>query len=270
MPLIATNGIETHYEVVGDGIPVVFCHGLAGHCERELPWARSLAERGYQVVVYSARGHGLSTPIRDPASYTFELFRCDLEGLLDHLGFETAVLGGGSMGAAITLSYTLNNPARVRSLMQFGPAFGSQPISMVAGAFNIFADMINERGPDEAIDLLLDRLPLFADMARDDPGLIQDMRDQWNSHDRDSIVAAMKGVPADHPFDDIAALRSISIPTLIVAAPGDPIHPLTVAEEYHELIAGSRLEVVDLSPPLYRTPDRMASLMADFLATALA
>lgn len=275
MPFAETNGIKTHYEVVpaGEGGEmagrVVFCHGLAGHCERELPWAQILAKRGYEVVVYSARGHGKSTPVADPSLYEFSALTDDLDALLDHLGFETAVIGGGSMGAAITLSYTLAHPARVEALLQLGPAFGPEKLTVVAGGFAVFADFIEEHGPDAAIDMIAERIPMISDVAKEDPGLIDDMREQWNAHERDSIVAAMRGVPASHPFEDIAELESITVPTLIVAAPGDPVHPLAVAEEYERRIPKAKLEVVPLSPPIYRTPEKVAGLIGDFLDEAL-
>ncbi|RIK07460.1 MAG: hypothetical protein DCC49_10055 [Acidobacteria bacterium] len=268
MPFIDSGPVKLHYEESGTGAPVVFCHGLAGHCERELPWTRALAERGYRVVVYSARGHGKSSPLTNPDDYTFEAMRTDLARVMDALEIERAIVGGGSMGAATTLSFTLSAPDRVKALIQLGPAFGSAPIDMVAAGFSIFADYIDEHGANEAIDKLIETVPLIEAMAAEDPGMIDDMREQWNSHVPSSIVAAMRGVPKSRPFTEITELESVSAPTLIVASAGDPIHPLAVAEEYSRYIPNSELRQVPLSPPLYRDPQTLAALVGEFCDVA--
>lgn len=265
---IDSCSVRLHYEESGEGTPVVFCHGLGGHCERELPWTRELSAMGYRVVVYSARGHGKSTPLKNPGDYAFEAMRADLARVMDTLNIERAVVGGGSMGAATTLSFTLNFPERVSALIQLGPAFGSAPIDMVAAGFSIFADYIEEHGVDQAIDKLIENVPLIAAMAVEDPGMISDLREQWNSHEPSSLVAAMRGVPQSRPFSDITDLESIGVATLIVASAGDPVHPLAVAEEYARHIPNSNLRQVPLSPPLYRDPQALATLVGEFCGMA--
>lgn len=264
MPFIDSGSVRLHYEENGEGAPVVFCHGLGGHCDRELPWTRKLADRGYRVVVYSARGHGKSTPLSDPGDYTFEAMRADLARVMDALKIESAIVGGGSMGAATTLAFTLNTPERVNALIQLGPAFGSAPIDMVAAGFSIFADYIEEHGVNQAIDNLVENVPEIKAMAAEDPGMIDDLREQWNSHVPSSLIAAMRGVPQSRPFADITDLDSINVATLIVASAGDPVHPLAVAEEYARHIPNSILKQVPLSPPLYRDPEALATLVGEF------
>lgn len=264
MPFIDSGSVKLHYEENGDGPPVVFCHGLGGHCEREIPWTRILSDRGYRVVVYSARGHGKSTPLQDPADFTFEAMRTDLAEVMDALDIERAIVGGGSMGAATTLSFVLNTSPRASALIQLGPAFGSAPIDMVAAGFSIFADYIEEHGVNKAIDNLVENVPLIGQMAAEDPGMIDDLREQWNSHEPSSLVAAMRGVPRSRPFTDIATLDSIDVPTLIVGSAGDAIHPLAVAEEYARHIPNSIFREVPLSPPLYRDPQALAALVGEF------
>ena len=34
MPFLEREGIQFHYEISGDGPPVVFCHGLTGNLEQ--------------------------------------------------------------------------------------------------------------------------------------------------------------------------------------------------------------------------------------------
>lgn len=264
MPLIEANDLQLDYAEIGQGAPVVFCHGLAGSYPRELPWAKILGKHGYKVVLFSARGHGKSTPVFDPEAYTFQAMVEDLRAVMDRLELEKAVVGGGSMGAATSLGFALKYPERLKALIQLGPAFGADRPEFVSAAFTIFADLIEEYGVDQAIDRISKNLPFLNDLTQMDPGIIQDMKDQWNTHDLASIVAAMRGVLKSRPFRDISELESINVPTLIVSSPDDPIHPMTVAEEYSRRIPDSELKVVPLSPPIYRRPAELAELIRRF------
>lgn len=269
MPHIPTNGISTHYEIIGEGRPVVFAHGLGGAADREVEWAGHAAESGYQIIVYSARGHGKSTPVTDPSLYSFDNFTDDLLALIDHLEIDDATFGGGSMGAAITLAFTLRHPERVKALMQFGPAFGEDSTGPVGDAFAMFADVVETEGVDRAIDLIISSLPDLQKRVANDPGMIDDLREQWSMHEPASFVAAMRGVPRGHPFNRLEDLESISVPTLIVATEEDPIHPMSVAKAYHKRIPSSELLAVEPDPPLYRRPKDMAAVVTDFLDRAL-
>src|ERR1700752_2377037 len=68
-----------------------------------LPLATELAERGTRVVTLDLLGHGLSDRPEDMASYSMPLFAGQVLALLDHLGVESAIVGGTSLGANVTL-----------------------------------------------------------------------------------------------------------------------------------------------------------------------
>lgn len=89
------DGAVIHYEVGGEGPPVVFAHGLGGN---HLSWwqsAPAFAEF-HKVVAFSHRGFAPSTTpggVPDPT-----LYASDLLALLDHLAIPKAVIIGQSMG----------------------------------------------------------------------------------------------------------------------------------------------------------------------------
>jgi 3-oxoadipate enol-lactonase len=105
-------GSELYYEVEGDGIPVVLVHGLAldrRMWDNQVPALADLAT----VIRYDARGFGRSTRDAEiPYSHADDLWL-----LLDHLGLESAVLVGLSMGGRIVVEATLAAPERVRALV---------------------------------------------------------------------------------------------------------------------------------------------------------
>ncbi|OGL16550.1 MAG: hypothetical protein A3G97_05350 [Candidatus Rokubacteria bacterium RIFCSPLOWO2_12_FULL_69_21] len=124
MPTAVLNGIRLYYEVHGQGTPLVLMHGFAGTAESWKPQIPDLSAR-YRLILYDARGHWRSESPRSADLYSHELFAEDLRALLDHLGAETAVVGGLSMGGVIALTFYFAHPQRVRALIlaDTGPGF---------------------------------------------------------------------------------------------------------------------------------------------------
>jgi 3-oxoadipate enol-lactonase len=105
-------GGELYYEVEGDGVPVVLVHGHALDTrmwDDQLPALADVA----RVVRYDVRGFGRSTRDADTEySHADDLWR-----LADHLGIESAVLVGLSMGGRIVTEAALAARERVRALV---------------------------------------------------------------------------------------------------------------------------------------------------------
>ena len=114
MPHAELNGARIYYEVQGEGIPLVLSHGGWTDTSHWLPNVGPLAKR-WQVVVWDRRGCGRSSGSGD--GHTWQRWRDDLCGLLDHLGIESAYIGGCSYGAMLSLELTLERPHLVRALI---------------------------------------------------------------------------------------------------------------------------------------------------------
>jgi hypothetical protein len=70
VPHFVNDGLALHYEVHGEGAPVVLLHGGAVSFERNYAmfgWIERLNERGFQVVGLDFRGHGGSDKPHDAA-----------------------------------------------------------------------------------------------------------------------------------------------------------------------------------------------------------
>jgi N-formylmaleamate deformylase len=94
------NGIHIHYHHTGgDKPPLVLSHGLT---DNGLCWTRAalVLEEHYDVIMYDARGHGLSdTPA---TGYGAQERAADLAGFIEALGLSKPYLMGHSMGADTT------------------------------------------------------------------------------------------------------------------------------------------------------------------------
>ena len=114
MPHAEVNGAQIYYELHGDGRPLVLSHGGWTDTSQWLPNVGPLSSR-FQVVTWDRRGCGRSS---DPGEgHTWQIWRDDLRGLLDHLGIEGAYLGGNSYGALLSLELALEWPDLVRALV---------------------------------------------------------------------------------------------------------------------------------------------------------
>ena len=78
------------------------------------------------------------------------------------------------------------------------------------------------------------------------------LRQRLAAHEHPAAVAdALEAVPRSRPFEDIAQLQAIDVPTIVVASrdEADPGHPLAVGERYAQAIPQAQLLVEDAGPP---------------------
>jgi len=114
VPHAEVNGARLYYEEHGEGVPLVLSHGGWTDTDHWLPTVGPLS-RHWRVVLWDRRGCGRSS---DPGEgHTWELWRDDLRGLLDHLEIDSAYAGGCSYGALLSLELALAWPRTVRALV---------------------------------------------------------------------------------------------------------------------------------------------------------
>lgn len=114
MPKTIVNGINIHYQCMGQGADVVMIHGIASNLALWLNIQRALLDE-FRVTVYDLRGHGYSD--MPPKGYTSADMAADLNFLLDNLGIEKNHLVGHSFGGLVALHYTVLHPGRVDKLV---------------------------------------------------------------------------------------------------------------------------------------------------------
>ncbi len=109
------HGTQLHYEVRGEGEPLLLVQGMSGtHVSWGEPFLAALEAAGLQTCSYDHRGIGHSAAWGEPFSIA-DLAE-DAAGLLDHLGWERAHVLGISMGGMVAQELALRHPDRVRTL----------------------------------------------------------------------------------------------------------------------------------------------------------
>ncbi len=250
LSVLAGSGVELAGEQAGAGAPIVLLHGLTATRRYVVMGSRALERSGHRTIAYDARGHGHSSPAPAPEAYTYELLAKDLQAVLDGLEIERAVLAGASMGAQTALRFALEWPERVLALGLITPAFDPEAHGEDSyAAWDRLAQGLRAGGVDGFIDAYdLDAVP---ERFRDTVAKV--LRQRLSAHDHPLAVAdALQAVPRSRPFECWDELRSVEVPTVVIASRdgADPTHPLIVGERYAAAIPHAKLvvEEPDSSP----------------------
>jgi pimeloyl-ACP methyl ester carboxylesterase len=167
------HGVELHFVEAGCGQPIVLLHGGIGDCEAWPSQVEALS-RQFRVISFSRRH---SSPNRNPdpgTSHSLDDDVQDLDALLALLQAGCAHLVGTSYGALVALSFALQRPLAVASLVLCEPPLHAWACRTPAGRslFRRFLDeawrparAMFDRGEDaRAMQLLVDAMagrPVF-------------------------------------------------------------------------------------------------------------
>ncbi|MCB0827536.1 MAG: alpha/beta fold hydrolase [Solirubrobacterales bacterium] len=243
---------------------MVLCHGLSATRRYVLHGSTALARRGYRVVTYDARGHGVSDPAGD--GYDYARLTHDLERVIDSQCADgPLVVGGHSMGSHTAASWALANPARLAALILIGPVYVGESRRSDLHEWERRARVLEQEGPEA--------YGLVAAEGFDDEGAAATAerlaRDRAGLHRRrDAVAEALRQVPVSSPFDRIVDLGQVTAPALVIASHDrfDPGHPYEVASRYADALGSATLvSEDDDEPPLAWRGSRLSRVIADFL-----
>jgi pimeloyl-ACP methyl ester carboxylesterase len=124
MPVIDRDGTSIYYETHGDGPAILLSHGFSATSQMWEPQIAALS-RDHTLITWDFRGHGRSDAPGALALYSESLTTGDMAAILDATGFETAVVGGLSLGGYMSLAFHADYPQRVKALLiiDTGPGF---------------------------------------------------------------------------------------------------------------------------------------------------
>lgn len=113
MAMQPSNRVRLHYQVSGDGPPLLLLHGLFGSGSNWKRHAHDLAKR-YRVLLPDLRNHGRSP---HAPGMDYRLMADDVVGLLDAEALDQIALIGHSMGGKVAMTLALTRPERVAALV---------------------------------------------------------------------------------------------------------------------------------------------------------
>jgi pimeloyl-ACP methyl ester carboxylesterase len=254
-------------EAVGEGPPIVLCHGITATRRYVVHGSQTLARRGHKQVSYDARGHGSSEPAPAGGGYSYAELADDLERVIAaEVSDAPLVLAGHSMGSHTVVVEALRNPERLAGLVVIGPVQMGLPSPESAVSYwNRLADGLESGGVDGFMEVY--------DGTIENPDwretILRFTRARMEEHVHPEAVAqAMREIALNQPFESIDELEFLDLPALVVAShdDADPGHPYAVAEAYAAKLPQAKLISEEKGEsPLAWQGGRLAREIADFI-----
>jgi pimeloyl-ACP methyl ester carboxylesterase len=235
MPILHLDDIDLYYDVVGEGTPLLFVHGL-GSSSRDWEGQVDFFAGNYQVIVFDVRGHGKSS--KPPGPYSIPLFAEDTANLLKTLEVSPAHVVGISMGGMIAFQLAVSTPEVVRSLVivNSAPAFAVRTLKERMQVWQRFL-IVRLLGMRKMGEVLSERL--FPEAEHEE--LRRVFVERWAENDGRAYREAMRAIVGWSVVDQ---LEDISCRTLVIAADGD-YTPVDEKKEYVERMAQAELVVIE-------------------------
>ena len=126
MPFLSIEGATLHYDVEGDGPPMLFCSSTATHGDVWKFHQTGFFSRTHRVITFDQRGTGQS--ITSWQDFSTKRLAADAALLLAHLGAQPAVVCGHSNGGRVAQYLAVEHPDAVARLvlMSSGGDSGAQ------------------------------------------------------------------------------------------------------------------------------------------------
>lgn len=241
MPTFRTDdGVNIHYEVAGQGYPLLFSHEFAGDVTSWEPQVNFFARR-YRVITYCHRGYPPSDVPEDPNAYSQERLVADVSGLLGHLGIEQAYIAGLSMGAATALSFAIAHPGMCRALVVAATGTGSTDREQHMESWRHNVVRLQSEGIAGFADEYANS-PTRVQFRRKDPVGWQKFRDGLAAHSALGSALITQGIQLKRPtvFQLEESMRRMDVPTLLMVGDEDDpcIEPMLFIKR---CVAGSGL-----------------------------
>lgn len=210
-------------------IGIVNLHGLGGDLSQTHQYHGCRIGTSEVPTLYpDAREHGLSSA-PTPADLSFELAADDVVDLVTALGLaRRVVLIGVSMGAATALHIALQDLLPVAGLILIRPAWLNEPNPGNLAPFPIIAKLLHEQGPRLGAQTFQGTDAYRAIQATSDSAA-QSLLAQFTRPGATQRKRRLVQMPTSVPFRDRQQLAELAVPTLVIEAPNDPVHPTAIA-----------------------------------------
>ncbi len=249
-------------ESAGSGQPFVWGHGLLGSMAMDrdggmMDWCE-LTDIA-QVIRFDARGHGQSETRGEPEDFRWDSLGQSMWQVADSYTSERAVLGGASMGCAASLYAACQQPDRVKGLVLVIPPTAWEARVRMKRRYRFMANFVHVT---RALPFrLLHLVPEPKKGATFQRKMLSSLAKHLAGVKPRGVVGAMRGAAlSDLPPRE--ELEKLTMPTLILAWPGDKTHPLAVAEILDDTLPNTQLEVMKHEDDIYRWPNIVGEFIA--------
>ena len=238
MPTFTSQDAEINYQTFGDTNhpAIVFSNSLG---TKYSMWQLQIAalQKDYYVVCYDTRGHGASSAPKGP--YSIEQLGTDVIQLLDHLNIKKASFCGISMGGLTGQWLAIHHPDRFNHVIVCNTA---AKIGQ-AQAWNERAALVREQGLKPIADTAAFRW-FTEPFIQSNTAIVQSLSNDLGAGSPEGYASCCEALAK---ADLREKLKTITVPTLVVAGLQDPVTTIADGEYMVEHIPNSQLFKIDAS-----------------------
>ena len=272
-PVLLSDGIELNYVRAGSGPSLIFIHGAMGDWRACAPQWEAFTSR-FDCISYSRRySHPNPNPM-DTRKHNALVDAEDLEGLMDALGIERAILVGSSYGGFTALAMALRAPQRVQAVISVEApmmryALQSEHGVKIAQAFleasaNPARDAF-ERG-DDATGVALLTGGIVGKSVQEIPKAVMERR-MLNAKAARSLALS----DDEFPWLEPSALAALPMPVMLLSgAQTAPVHDAIFTAVSAAMPQARALKVKSAGHSVnQQAPEAFNQLVLDFLNSSL-
>jgi len=250
---VEVEGVKLAYREAGYGCPcMVLIHGALGS---SLSWIHQLKMAecgGLRALALDLPGHGGSWDVEDGCETIADLAKL-VEGFIEALGLEPAVLVGHSMGGAVALTIAVQSPRLVEALV----------LANTGAKLGVLKEILEglEHDYERAVVELIAPMAFSPSASKE---LVEaSIKEMLMVPQR----VALRNFKACDSFDLRGRLGNVEAPTLIIASSDDKLTPVKWAEYLRDNIKGSRLVVIEGAghASMLERPREFNEALANFL-----
>lgn len=238
MPFYTSRGARLHYEIAGEGPPVLLVHGFTNFGQVWAGQIATLVHAGYLAIVPDLAGHGLSAGADTVTD--MPMLAGDMVALLDALGLDRATVCGLSLGGMVAQQMMVDHPERVTAAVIAGSRADNS--GMAAAVANWITEF---EGPGGALGRLAKTYPMLLNESYRNSAAGEATLQLWqlvlSKVDGHALAQVARGLLR---FDVGARLPSVRTPTLMIAGEEDRLIAPALTRRIAELIPDAQFAAI--------------------------
>ncbi|MEF2277384.1 alpha/beta hydrolase [Deinococcus sp. YIM 134068] len=235
--VVEVNGARIAYKSQGQGPAMLLIHGfpLNGEFFKN---NRSELSKSFRVITIDLRGFGRSTA--PDGNGSVQTYAQDALAVMDRLGVQKAVIGGMSMGGPILFEMYRRAPERFNGMVLIATTANPPSITEQNLWKGVGLQAQANGVPSIVPDLIKDMLTGRTQQAR--PDLKAFLENLMRGASLNGVLGGSAAL-ANRP-DSLPTLRTIRVPTLIIAGGEDTVYPVVFSQKMQQNIPNAQLVVV--------------------------
>lgn len=259
------QGMDLHYRVEGEGLPLVLLHGTGSMLQTWDDWTNALKNH-FRIIRFDLPGFGLTGP-NPERDYSMRFYTSVLAELADSLSLDSFFLAGNSLGGQIAWEYAIDHPGKVKKLVLLAPAGvkskAKSTLVFKLAKYETLSTLLQNFGTRFFVQKTLN--DIYADPSRINPGMA-------NLYHIAALRAGNRRAFMDRlsaPLDEnkVERLTELNMPVMLLWGNRDVLVPHTLAPRFQKLISNSELKIYPGAGhiPMEEIPDLSVNDVVDFL-----